>query len=133
MIAHPNQISPLSDSRSPVVNESEYAQQFSDISYWAKLRRFARIAGREVTEKSLFLYYAVQDPRMPSWAKAVVYGSLGYFILPADAIPDVFPGVGFTDDLGVLAAAVAIVIAHITPEVKAKARDQLRLWFQPSD
>ena len=133
MIAHPNRILPSTDNALEAPVESEYAKQYSEASFWRKLRRFARTAGREVTEKSLFLYYAVQDPAMPAWAKAVVYGSLGYFILPADAIPDVFPGVGFTDDLGALAAAVAIVIAHITPEVRAKARRQLRQWFESPD
>ena len=129
MIAHPNRISPLAEAI-PAPVESEYAREFSDASFWKKLNRFARLAGRQVTEKALYLYFAVQDPAMPSWAKAVVYGSLGYFILPADAIPDLLPGVGFTDDLGAMAAALAVVIAHVTPEVRAKARRHLRAWFE---
>ena len=133
MIAHPNRISPPAETVVNAPIETEYASQFSDTSFWNKLRRFARVAGREVTEKALYLYYAVQDSTMPAWAKAVVYGSLGYFILPADAIPDVLPGVGFTDDLGALAAALAIVIAHITPEVRAKARQHLRAWFEDAE
>ena len=110
-----------------------YAQHFSELSFWRKLGKVARIAGREVTEKALFLYYALGDPSMPAWAKGVVYGALGYFILPTDAVPDVFPVVGFTDDLGALAAAIAVVIAHITPEVKAKARRRMQTWFELHD
>ena len=80
-------------------------------------------------EKALWLYYAAQDPATPAWAKAVVYGALGYFILPIDAIPDVMPAFGFTDDLGVLVAAVAAISAYITKEVKAKAEQKMKDWF----
>ena len=133
MIAHPNQISRTHVAADqPNNSPNEFADQFSETSFWQKLRGFARIAGREVTEKALFLYYALSDPSMPGWAKGVVYGALGYFILPADAIPDVFPGIGFTDDLGALTAAIAVVLVHVTPEVKAKARRHLEVWFQTS-
>ena len=131
MIAHPDQLLPnTSDSTETSPSKNGYAQAYSEQSFWQKLGGFAQVAGREVTEKALWLYYAVQDPSMPGWAKAVVYGALGYFVLPTDALPDFVPGIGFTDDLGALAAAIAVVIAHVTPEVKEKARRQLRHWFQ---
>ncbi len=138
MIAHPDRISPEPPEEPAgqlveVEQANTYAEKFTDASFWQKLRGYARIAGYEVTEKALYLYYAVQDPAMPKWAKTVVYGALGYFILPADAIADVLPGVGFTDDLGALAAALAVVVAHITPEVKAKARRKLSEWFDPPE
>ncbi|MFQ8736539.1 MAG: YkvA family protein [Bilophila wadsworthia] len=38
----------------------------------------------------------------------VIYGALGYFISPIDVIPGFHPVVGFTDDIGVLAAAVVV-------------------------
>ncbi len=118
-------------TRQLLPGDSLPAQHYSDDSFWRKLGRYASTAGREVAEKSLYLYYAAQDPNMPRWARAVAYGALGYFILPADAIPDIIPGAGYTDDLGVIAAALAVVIAHITPEVKQKARRTLARWFAP--
>jgi uncharacterized membrane protein YkvA (DUF1232 family) len=54
---------------------------------------------------------------------------LGYFISPIDAIPDVIPFVGYSDDLGVLVAAVATVSTYITDDVKAKAKAKLQDWF----
>ncbi|WP_211605080.1 YkvA family protein [Vreelandella arcis] len=47
------------------------------------------------------------------WAKTTIYGALGYFISPVDAIPDLAPIVGYADDIGVLAGALAMVAAHI--------------------
>ena len=133
MIAHPDRLGASQINDRDFLPAEDYSREYSESSFWRKLGRFARVAGREVTEKSLFLYYAVQDPGMPSWARTVVYGALGYFILPADALPDVLPGIGFTDDLGALVAAIGIVIAHVTPEVRAKARRQLREWFAPAE
>lgn len=106
-----------------------FAREYSDQSFWEKVVRFARNAGREVIERALQLYFAAQSADTPVWAKTVISGALGYFISPVDAVPDVTPVVGFTDDLGVLAAAIAAVIAYITPEVKHKAKEKMNLWF----
>ena len=102
---------------------------FEDSSYWAKLKAYALVAGREVIEKSLWLYYAAQAPDTPAWAKTVIYSALAYFVLPADAIPDVVPLAGFSDDLGALAAAVASVAMYIDDDVRAKAAAKLSNWF----
>ena len=96
---------------------------------WDKVKKFAKVAGREVIEKSLWLYYAAQRPETPAWAKAVIYGSLAYFICPVDAIPDVIPVAGFIDDLGALAAALATVAVYIDEGVKAKVSENLKNWF----
>ena len=52
-----------------------------------------------------------------------------YFISPIDAIPDVTPLVGFTDDLGALAAAIAMTSAYINEDVKRKTSEKLLSWF----
>jgi len=57
---------------------------------------------------------------------------LVYFILPTDAIPDAIPVVGYSDDLGALAAAVGAVVMHITDEVKERAQTKMRDWFGDS-
>ncbi|HEX6985678.1 MAG TPA: YkvA family protein, partial [Planctomycetaceae bacterium] len=105
------------------------AEGYSDESFWDKVARFAKRAGREVIEKALWLHYAAQDEKTPVWAKTTMYGALAYFILPADMIPDLIPGAGFTDDLGALAAALTTVAIYVTPEVKARAAKQVAHWF----
>ncbi|MBS1155187.1 MAG: hypothetical protein H6R07_1111 [Proteobacteria bacterium] len=104
-------------------------KEYSDNGFWDKVITFAKIAGREVIEKALWLYFAAQNPQTPAWAKTVIYGALGYFIFPVDAIPDLAPMVGYADDLGVLAAAVATIALYITGDVKALAAKKLKDWF----
>src|SRR6266404_2035326 len=69
------------------------------------------------------LYFCMLDPKTPLWVKGTVAAALAYFILPLDAIPDVLPIIGLTDDASVLAAAIVAVSAHITDEHRAQARD----------
>jgi uncharacterized membrane protein YkvA (DUF1232 family)/uncharacterized tellurite resistance protein B-like protein len=102
---------------------------YSEQGFWDKLKNFALIAGKEVVEKALTLYYAIQNPSVPKWAKTVVIGALAYFVLPVDAVPDIFPAVGFTDDWGVLLAAVATVSMYINDDVKARAKQKTSEWF----
>ena len=109
--------------------ETDYSKEYSDDSFWEKVRKFALKAGREVLEKALILYYCLQDPDTPARAKAVIVGALGYFIWPLDAIPDLTPVVGFVDDLGALALAIMIVAAHVKKDHKLKAEEKLQIWF----
>lgn len=109
------------------------APKYSDTSFWRKLKRFAASAGREVVEKALQLYYALQAPATPKWAKTVIIGALAYFILPMDAIPDILPGVGYADDLGAIAAALSTVHAFITPEMRTTAKAKIDELFGRKD
>ncbi|WP_226684835.1 YkvA family protein [Shewanella indica] len=104
-------------------------EQYSDSGFWAKLKDYAKQAGREVVQKALWLYYAAQRPDTPKWAKAAIFGALAYFITPLDAIPDLTPLVGFSDDLGALAAALAMVSFYVNAEVKQEADQTLKRWF----
>lgn len=104
-------------------------ENFDAASFWHKLRTHAVRAGREVVEKALCLFYASQQPQAPAWAKTVIYGALGYFVLPMDAIPDFVPAAGYSDDLGALAAAVATVSLYVDDTVKALAAEKLGTWF----
>ena len=89
----------------------------------AKLARFAAkipFAG-DVTA----LYYAARDPQTPTRTKALMLAALSYFVLPTDAIPDIFLGVGFTDDAAVIAAMVALAGGAIKPRHRDLARAYL--------
>lgn len=107
------------------------SQTFSESQFWNKLNGYARKAGREVVERALCLYYAARRPEAPTWAKTAIFGALGYFISPIDAIPDLLPFVGFTDDLAVMAAALAMVSMYINDDVKRQARATMQKWFGP--
>ena len=105
---------------------------YSDSSFWEKVKKFAGKAGKEVIEKALWLYYAARRPETPKWAKTAIYGALAYFILPLDTIPDITPVLGFTDDLGVLGAAIAMTSMYINQDVKQQASQKLLDWFGPT-
>jgi uncharacterized membrane protein YkvA (DUF1232 family) len=59
----------------------------------------------------------------------VIYSALAYFVVPIDAIPDAVPVVGYTDDLGALAGAVATCAVYIDARVKSLASVKMRDWF----
>lgn len=119
----------LIDPKGTTTNLSDSQVEYSDESFWKKLKKFALTAGKEVVEKALTLYYTAQNPNVPAWAKTVVVGALTYFVSPVDAIPDILAGVGFTDDLGVLLAAIASVSIYINAETKQQAKQKMNEWF----
>ena len=83
----------LIDPKRTTINLSNAHSNYYDENFWAKLKKFALSAGREVVEKALILYYTAQNLNVPAWAKTVVVGALTYFISPVDAIPDVLVGI----------------------------------------
>lgn len=106
-----------------------HKQDYSEEGFWKKITQYAKKAGEGTIIQALKLYYAAKDPDTPAWAKTTIYGALGYFISPIDAIPDFTPVLGYTDDLGVLAAAIGIVAVHIKDEHAEQARQTLKRWF----
>jgi uncharacterized membrane protein YkvA (DUF1232 family) len=62
---------------------------------------------KKIWDKVLLLWDMTKDPKAPWESKAMAVGALIYTVSPIDAIPDVLPVLGLTDDAGVIAAAVA--------------------------
>src|ERR1043166_4321948 len=71
--------------------------------FWVKLRRVG--ASVPFAEDLLAAYYCAFDRDTPLQVKAALLGALAYFVLPFDAVPDVLPMVGFTDDAAARARA----------------------------
>lgn len=108
---------------------SDANRGFSDDGFWDKVKRYAKVAGESVLEPALKMYYAATDSDTPLWAKTAMYTALVYFVSPIDAVPDVTPLIGYSDDLGVLVAAAATTAAHIKDAHVAKAKETLKQWF----
>ncbi len=82
----------------------------------------ARAAGSAVVSRALVLWYAARDPDTPMRAKAVIIGALAYLVEPIDAIPDLTPLLGYTDDMTVLGLALTAVVAYVKPAHREAAR-----------
>lgn len=109
---------------------NEYSKAFSDTSLFDKIIKNAQKAGISVIYAGLLLFYTLKKPSIPGWARATIISSLGYFISPIDAIPDLAPVIGYADDLGVLIVALATVAIFIDEEVKKKSKEKLKGWFR---
>ncbi len=84
---------------------------------------------QEAITHALILYYTLRAPATPAWVKTVILGTLGYFISLIDGIPDLTPVLGYTDDISVMAAAIAALSQYITPEIKAKAQERAQQFL----
>lgn len=90
--------------------------------------KLVRLAGKlPFADDLAAAYYAARDPLTPVKAKAVLFGAAAYFVMPADLVPDVVVGLGFTDDATVLATALSVVGMHVKERHRAMARKLLGL------
>lgn len=79
--------------------------------FWPTLKR----AMRQVpfSRDLVAAYYCAIDRRTPVRVRGLLLAALAYFVLPFDFVPDFFAGVGFTDDIAVMAAALKMIQGHI--------------------
>jgi uncharacterized membrane protein YkvA (DUF1232 family) len=112
---------------------NEYSKYYSEKSLWEKIMKFSKAAGTKVIYAVLLLYYAMKDSSISLKTKLFIAASLGYFILPTDAIFDFTPIIGYSDDLGVLLFALKQISSVITTEVKENARNKIAEWFSEID
>jgi len=115
------------------LKEKKYSTAFSEYKLLEKIKHFAKHAGIKVIYLVLLLLYTLQKTTTPKFAKTLIIGGLGYFILPTDMLPDLIPGIGFTDDLTALISVVVAVALFIDEDVKAKAKERLHAWFGDYD
>lgn len=105
-----------------------YTAYYNAEKLWKKIKKHAKRIGAKAVYYALVLYYALQSPTISKKDKLIVYGALGYLILPIDLLPDFLPG-GYTDDIAGLAIAIFKIARNITPEVRAKAEAKVNEWL----
>lgn len=109
-----------------------YGKYFNPEQFWKKLKKYAKIIGKEAVSYALMLYYLMVS-KETSWInKAYIVGALGYLIFPLDFIPDAIPIIGYSDDLAAIMMVFNKVKGSITPEIESMARKKLSEWF-PSE
>ncbi len=91
--------------------------------FWPKVRK--TIGKVPFVEDAVAGYYCAMDSKTPTWVRATLMGSLAYFVVPADMIPDFVAGLGFTDDATVILAALRTISGHMSEEHREKAQQAL--------
>ena len=91
--------------------------------FWPKIKK--SLSHIPFAEEVLAAYYCAFDPATPFKVKGILVAALAYFIMPFDVIPDVILGLGFTDDMAVLYAAMTAIRSHVTQAHRDKAKDTL--------
>lgn len=91
--------------------------------FWRTARRAARYV--PFMGEIVAAYFCALDPKTPFRVRGILLAALAYFVLPFDVIPDFLLGVGFTDDIAVLTAAITSIRSHIKPAHRASAKKAL--------
>ena len=102
--------------------------QYDEQTFWDKMGNYAKQLGLKALYSVFLLFFALKSETTPKWAKGVTLGALGYLLNPIDLLPDLTPVLGYTDDIGIITFGLATVAAHISPAVREKAREQLKIW-----
>jgi uncharacterized membrane protein YkvA (DUF1232 family) len=114
---------PLSQTTHPVRRDVPNPRA----DFWRRLRRLLRRL--PLIDRTLAAWYCARDPQTPLGARIALFGAIGYFIMPLDAIPDFIPGVGHIDDAAVMLLALRLVAHRITPGHHERARLRLDRWI----
>ena len=114
-------------------NTEEYEKHYNDSSFWNKVLSMAKKAGLKLIYIALLLYYILQSRNVSTKDKAIIYGALGYFILPIDIIPDYIPIIGYTDDMSILIYAYNRIKSNIDDNIREKAKHKLNSIFGSYD
>jgi len=107
-------------------SDEEQADQENKIQrgFWQTVKK---AAGRiPFMEDVVAGYYCMMDPQTSTRARGILLAALAYFVLPLDIVPDFIAGIGFTDDIAVLTAALAAVKTSLKERHYLAARKSLK-------
>lgn len=74
----------------------------------------------EIWDQVMGLWKFAKDPQAPWAGKAVAIAALIYLISPVDAIPDIIPILGLTDDAGIITLAISMLSSDLKKYQKNK-------------
>lgn len=114
---------PLDPARALVPSVVRVHETVVRRGFWPKLRKVARHI--PFAEDLVALWFCARDPQTPLKTKAMLVAALAYFVLPTDFLPDWLPGLGFTDDAAVIAAALGLAGQAIRDTHRIAARQVL--------
>lgn len=107
----------------------DHSKDYSESSFWTKVRKNASSIGKRPLLDALKLFYAMKEGKATSSQVISIVAALGYLICPVDAVPDILGAAGYVDDAGVLSAAAAALSCCADPSVQRLAQQKLKEWF----
>ena len=110
-----------------------YEKYFSENELLQKIGRLGKSIGATVLYPVFLLFNLLKSGDINLKEKAMIIGTLGYFILPVDLLPDAIVGVGYADDAAALTAAVTALASCITEDIQNESKEQLRKIFGEFD
>ena len=110
-----------------------YKDKFNKTAFIEKIARIAKRSVAKLVYAALILYYTLESDKVSMKDKAIIIGALGYLISPLDVIPDAIPIAGLTDDIAVLIYVVKKIWGEVSDDVKVKAKEKMRLWFDEEE
>lgn len=105
-------------------NLKVYEKHFSESELWNKVAKIGKSIGATLIYPVLLLLNLLKSSETDLKEKTMIIGSLGYFILPVDLLPDAIAGVGFTDDIAALSAVISALASCITKEIQEQSKQK---------
>ena len=99
----------------------------------AKLPSMNRGPIKEIWPKIQSLFQMVLDPKAAWTSKALAIGSLLYLISPFDAIPDIIPVLGLTDDVAVIVSVASTLAFEVSKYAKQSASKGIEVAEELAD
>ena len=105
-------------------NLKGYEKHFSESELWNKVAKIGKSIGATLIYPVLLLLNLLKSSETDLKEKTMIIGSLGYFILPVDLLPNAIAGVGFTDDIAALSAVISALASCITKAMQEQSKQK---------
>lgn len=97
----------------------------SESAFWEKVKSLSTGGYCKLLETAMTLYALISEGNLSSTQCLTIITALSYFISPLDAIPDVIPLVGYSDDLALMLATLNIFNDQVSTDIKSKVKNWL--------
>jgi len=107
-------------------NLKVYEKYFSESNLWEKIGKVGKTIGATILYPVLLLFNLFKSNDVNLKEKTMIIGTLGYFILPVDLLPDALVGVGYTDDIAALTATLTALASCLNADMQSASKQQLK-------
>ena len=107
-------------------NLKVYEKYFSESDLLAKIGKVGKTIGATILYPVLLLFNLLKSNEVNLKEKAMIIGTLGYFILPVDLLPDAIVGAGYTDDAAALMGTLTALASCFTEDMQLTSKQQLK-------